>query len=298
MAERHVAALDVGGTEIKGALVTSGARMLERRRWPTPAGDGPDAVLAAVLDAAAELAAAGPVAIGVAVPGVVDEERDVVAYAANLGWRDVPLRAAVRERTGLPVGFGRDMRACGLAEVTHGAARGARDAAIIPIGTGIAAALISDGRYLSGGGYAGEIGHVDVGHGEPCPCGGRGCVEVVASAAAIARRYTARAGAPAEGAAGVARLVEAGDADARAVWAEAVEALAVGVVWLATALAPEVVVIGGGLSRAGETLLAPLREAVEARLTFQRRPRVVPAELGDEAGTLGAALFAWEASAE
>jgi glucokinase len=187
------------------------------------------------------------------------------------------------------------MRACGLAELTYGGARGARDAAIIPIGTGIAAALIADGRYLSGGGYAGEIGHVDVGHGEPCPCGGHGCLELLASAAAIARRYTARTGTEVDGAAAVARLVDAGDPDALAVWIDAVGALATGVVWLATALGPEVVVIGGGLSRAGDTLLSPLRAAVEARLTFQRRPRVIPAELGDEAGTLGAALLGWEA---
>ena len=146
------------------------------------------------------------------------------------------------------------------------------------------------GRVHAGGGYAGEIGHTPAaGHDEPCACGSRGCLEAVASAAAIARRYTARSGKPA---AGAAEVLEAGDADALAVWDEALDALADALAWIASVLAPEAVVIGGGLSRAGAALFDPLDERIPRRLTFQRVPRLVPAALGERAGCIGAALLA------
>jgi glucokinase len=232
-------------------------------------------------------------AVGLVVPGIVDEERGIGVRSENLGWRNVPFRDLVAERTRLPVAFGHDVvRAGGLAEYRLGAARNARTALFLPIGTGIAAALIVDGRIHAGGGYAGEIGHVDVGHGEPCACGSVGCLEAIASAAAIARRYTRAAGTPVPGALEVADRLRASDPVARRVWDEAVETVALALSWAASVLAPEIVVVGGGLAESGDLLLGPLREALKRRLTFQRVPRLVPAALGDDAGWLGAALLA------
>jgi glucokinase len=190
------------------------------------------------------------------------------------------------------VAFEHDVRAGGLAEGQLGAARGASDYLFLPIGTGIAGAVVIGSRPYSGHGYAGEIGHLIVEPDGPvCGCGARGCLEAIASAAAIDREYARRSGRPAQRL--VSELVVAGDPDARAVWQHAIEALARALQAYATLLAPELVVVGGGLAGAGDVLLNPLADALDALLTFQRRPRLVPAELGDQAGALGAALLAW-----
>ena len=281
----RVLAVDVGGTDMKAALTDGDATPLAFRSRPTPR------TPAGIVDAVAALVdeLGGAQAIGLAVPGVVDEERGVAVWSENLGWRDVPFVAEISERCGLPVAIGHDVRTGALAETRLGAARGMSDVVYLSIGTGIAAAIVLGGRLHAGGGYAGEIGHTPAGHDEPCACGGRGCLEAIASAAAIARRYTARSGRPV---AGAAEVLAAGDADALAVWDEALDALAGALAWVASVLAPEVVVIGGGLSRAGATLFDPLNERIPRRLTFQPVPRLAPAALGDRAGCIGAALLA------
>jgi glucokinase len=291
-----VIALDVGGTSMKAALVDEAHRVIASRRIATRREDGPDAVVERIVEAAADQQAAAvqdgyPArAAGVVVPGIVDD--GVAVFSANLGWRDVPLRELVQKRLGIPVAFEHDVRAGGLAEGQLGAARGASDYLFLPIGTGIAGAVVIGGRPYSGHGYAGEIGHMIVDPDGPvCGCGARGCLEAIASAAAIDREYARRSGRPAQRL--VSELVVAGDPDARAVWQHAVEALARALQAYATLLAPELVVVGGGLAGAGDVLLDPLADALDALLTFQRRPRLVPAELGDQAGALGAALLAW-----
>nr|WP_211351565.1 ROK family protein [Saccharothrix variisporea] len=289
--------VDVGGTATKAVLV-DGDRVLAQATAPTPR-PGPD-VVAGVLDVVAglvgELDPERAARVGVVVPGIVDDARGVAVWSENLGWRDVPFAALLADRLGRVTAFGHDVRAGGLAESAFGGGRGVRDSLFLPIGTGIAAALVLGGRVHDAGGYAGEIGHVDVGHDEPCACGRTGCLEAIASASAIARRYTARTGTPAE-AADVARLVARDDADAVRVWDDAVQGLAHALAWTASVLAPEVVVVGGGLSAAGDVLLRPLTEALRERLTFQRRPRLVAAELGGLAGCRGAALLAAKRSA-
>jgi glucokinase len=295
-----VAALDVGGTTIKGAVVDRDGTVLVRRRRPTPTRDvGSDRVLTAILGAVEELTAAAPGgggvrAVGLAVTGIVDERRGMAVHSENVGWRDVPVRSLVERATGLPVGFGHDVRAGTLAEWRLGAGRGLEDLVFVPIGTGVSAGIIVQGRPLTGDGHAGEIGHVNVGHGEPCACGGRGCVEAVASAAAIARRYTALSGRPVSGASDVAERLAAGDPAARRVWADATEALALALAWTSVVLAPQAIVLGGGLARAGGVLFEPVRQALDHHLGMVRRPRLLPATLRDEAGFLGAALLAWE----
>ncbi len=234
-------------------------------------------------------------AAGVVVPGVVDESRGVAVASANLGWNELPLQRLLQDRAGLPVVLGHDVRAGALAEHRLGAAQGVSDVLFLPIGYGIAAALIVDGNLLVAGGYAGELGHIVVQpDGEICGCGRRGCLETVASAAAIGRRYSARLGHGHASAATVAGLVRTGDALACSVWDEAVAGLADALELATMLVAPKLVVIGGGLSLAGDLLLDGLRTRLDRRFLMQRPPHIVPAALGDRAGCLGAAILAFE----
>ncbi|MFF8587289.1 ROK family protein [Streptomyces althioticus] len=301
---KHVIALDVGGTGMKAALVGADGELLHQARRPTGRERGPDAVVEGILDFAAELRAHGirahgepASAAGVAVPGIVDEAEGVAAYAANLGWRDVPLRALLAERLGgVPVALGHDVRSGGLAEGRVGAGRGADRFLFVPLGTGIAGAIGIDGKVEAGAhGFAGEIGHIVVRPGgAECPCGQRGCLERYASASAVSRAWAEASGGPDADAADCAKAVASGDERAVRVWQEAVDALADGLVTALTLLDPRTLIIGGGLAEAGETLFTPLREAVRRRVTFQKLPSLVPAALGDTAGCLGAGLLAWD----
>ena len=299
-----VLALDVGGTSVKGAVVDAAGDVVARRSAPTGGGPtDPDGATTAVLAVVRELWAAVPgaqhvVAIGVVTPGVVDEDGGVVRSAENLGWRELPLRALVEDAVGVPVGFGHDARAAGLAEWRLGAGRGAGDHAFLSVGTGIAAALVLGDRVYAGGGWAGEIGHGGATTGDLCACGGRGCVETYASAAGIARQYTARTGVEVDGARGVLVRAQAGDAVAGQVWQRAVDGLADLVAGLVRTLGLRTVVVGGGLVLAGDALLGPLDAAVRARLTVHPAPELRAARLGAEAGTFGAALLAWNASGQ
>ncbi|MFG1889553.1 ROK family protein [Micromonospora sp. NPDC049051] len=284
---------------MKCALVRRDGAVLHSERHPTGAGRGPDAVVDTVLGVAEGLAGRAradgfdPVAVGIAVPGVIDEARGIAVWSANLGFRDVPLRDLARERLGLPAALGHDVRAGGLAEARLGAGRDVAHVLFVAIGTGIAAAHVVDGTARTGAhGAAGEIGHIQVRPGGPrCGCGRPGCLEAVASASAIGRRYSDLAGVTAT-AAEVADRAAAGEPLAADVWREAVEALADGLATGQALYDVQAVVLGGGLARAGARLLDPLRAALHERMTFHREPRLVAAALGDEAGCLGAALLA------
>ncbi|MEV5974877.1 ROK family protein [Streptomyces sp. NPDC051921] len=292
-----VVSLDVGGTYIKGGVLTDGSTALTHtERWDTRADRGPEAVLETVLTCAEQLVERHPdaAAAGIAVPGIVDEESGLAVMAANLGWRGVPVQDWLAEHLALPVAFGHDVRAGGLAEAREGAGRGCADFLFVPVGTGIAAAVVSRGRALTGAhGGAGELGHVTVRPGgDRCRCGGRGCLETVASAAAVARRYTRATGRHGITAQDVQRRADSGDAVAAGIWAEAIEALADALTVAVTLYDPERIVIGGGLAGAGEAWLTRLREALGQRLTFQAVPEIREALLGDRAGCVGAALLA------
>ena len=297
-----VAAIDIGGTRIKAALVTAQLQARVERTLATPRGPA-DAVISAlpglVDEMAAELRGHDPdaevVACGVVAPGLVDGRAGVIRLAVNLGWREVAVRDQLVTRLGQPVVLGHDVRAGLLAEVRIGAARGARNAMFVPVGTGIAAALMVDGVLLDADGWAGELGHcVVVPDGELCNCGERGCLETVASAAAIERTFQLRTGLP-RTAAQVAALAAGGDPDAIAVWDGAVARLAFAIRSAATLTGIDLAVVGGGLAESGEQLLGPLRRALDDGRAFPRPVRVVGATLGDRAGCLGAAILAWQA---
>lgn len=293
-----VLAVDVGGTDMKAALIDADGRIVEIRRRPTPhEGDGTaEAVVAAVAAVADDFRATHPevvpAALGLLVPGHVDDERGVGVFAENLGWREFSFRDRAAAALGLPVSFSHDVRGAGQAEKRLGAAAAFRDVVFMAIGTGIAGAVFLDGRLLVGGGLVGEMGHSRVAEGPVCACGGIGCLEAVASAAAIARRYNAATGAAVPGAREVLERAGAGDADAVAVWESALDALALDLSHTVALLSPEAIVIGGGLSQAGDALFVPLAERLDAILTFQRRPVLLAASIGENAGVIGAALRA------
>lgn len=298
-----VAAIDVGGTRIKSALVTrEGVEVVALTR-PTPARlDLDGALVEAAVDTVAALRDAasraghevGLAAVGLVVPGIVDDRVGLARWSANLGWRDLLVAQPLEQAVGLPVAFGHDVRAGLVAEVRFGAARHAANAVFVAIGTGVAGALLLDGRVVSADGWSGELGHLVVEPGGPlCGCGAHGCLEAVASAAAVESAYAAATGTHRDAAA-VADLVAGGDGPATLVWQGAVEALARAVVATVTLTGVDRVVVGGGLSRSGEVLLGPLRSAVESALTFQRPPTIVQAALGDRAGCLGASCLAWD----
>lgn len=281
-------AVDVGGTTVKAAILGGGQapQVLSR---PTPY--GAETVVAAVADIVDELTTNGEASgVGIVVPGIVDELRGIGVHSANLGWRDAPLRTMLRDRIDLPVQLGHDVRAGAMAEFSS-LPSPVESMAFMAIGTGIAMGAVLGGKPWAADGFAGEIGHADIGHAEPCSCGKRGCFEAVGSARAIAARYTSISGREAEGAITVAQRLDE-DPVAQRVWSEAVAAAAQAIEWVASTIAPETVVIGGGLAQAGETLLAPLRDAVGERLTVQRSPRLIRAQYGAHSGLYGAALLA------
>ena len=296
MSEDFVVAVDVGGTAIKAARVGRTGDVLRAHEIPTPVAAGPAAVVAAVQGVVAELAGAGAAAVGVVVPGVVDSAAGVARYSANLGWRDVPLVSALREQLDVPVVLDHDVRAAGHAERTLGAAHGVADCLVVVIGTGIAAVLVAGGSHVRGArDLAGEIGHVPIyPDGDVCACGQRGCTETYASAAAIARRYTARTGVAASAADIAGRRLA--DPAAAAVWEEAAEALGIALAGYTMLLDPALIVLSGGLAGAGAALAEPVRAALAARLVWRPVPPVEVSPLAGRAGLLGAALLAWEAA--
>ncbi|WP_083958306.1 ROK family protein [Herbidospora mongoliensis] len=291
----HVVALDVGGTSMKGGLVSESGEVTVFPGRPTGREDGPEAAIANIRAYVAELAAAGdgpPLGVGLAVPGIVDA--DTALYSANIGWRDVPATAFVPE--GLPVCLGHDVQTAGLAESVFGAGRDVTDFLFLPIGTGIAGALIIRGEPYGGvNGWGGEIGHAPVWpDGERCACGQTGCLETYASAASLGRRYTERTGKPATAVDVMAQA--ATDPHAYAVLAEAVEALAISLVSYTLLMDPAMIVIGGGLGEAGEALLMPLRDRMTERLSFRKPPPLRQTALGMRAGMLGAGILGWRAA--
>ena len=293
-----VLAFDVGGTDMKAALIDETGRMLEleRVRTPVSATGGVDEIFDEIGRLATVFGARHPSLIpragGLLVPGYVDDDSGVGVFSENLGWHDVPFRDRASALLGMPVAFSHDVRGAGEAEYRLGAAAPFSDVVVMAIGTGIAGAIFLSGAIHVGGGLAGEMGHSIVADGPDCACGGRGCLEAVASAGAIARRYNALTGQSVPGAKEVLERAAAGDPDANAVWESALDALALDLSHTVALLAPEAIVLGGGLANAGDRLFEPLRQRLDALLTFQKRPLLLPASIGENAGVIGAALKA------
>ncbi|MEV7025522.1 ROK family protein [Kitasatospora sp. NPDC093558] len=301
------AALDIGGTKIAGALVDDNGRIHHRIQLPTPAQEPAGAVFAVVRKVLDELAGepqwAGVTGVGIGSAGPVDLAQGTVSPVNIPGWRGFPLVAEVTAHAAvatnsLPVRLAGDGVAMAAAEHWRGAARGAANALCLVVSTGVGAGLVLDGAVRPGpSGNAGHLGHITVDlDGEPCPCGSRGCLEGIASGTAIARRALAEGWQPAgedRSARAVAEAAAAGNEIALAAFDRAAKALAAGIAAAATLVDLDRVVIGGGVATAGRLLFTPLTRHLDvyAALPYVRELDVRQAELGTDAGLIGAAAL-------
>jgi glucokinase len=297
-----VIGVDVGGTTIKAAVLDHDGLEHWRSEQSTPRHLGPDAVIAAIIQTIVELRAQmpkgrAPRAVGLVVPGVVDAPKGMAVYSANLGWRQLPLRQIVTEAVGLPVVLDHDVRAAGMAELEWGAGRGFHEVVFVALGTGVAAAVITNGQVVAGAtGRAGELGHLPVfPEGEWCACGQRGCTETYASAAALARRYSTASGTKQVSAKEVIDRAATGDPVADRTFREAITALGRALVHYVLLMDPELIVIGGGMAGSGAALLRPLTSEVQAGLAWRPAPTIVNGKFAGEAGRRGAGVLALRA---
>ena len=303
--------IDLGGTNIAVGVVDAQGARAAVRTAPTRAQRGPEALLDDIarcvehcLDEAGILPTdcAG---LGIGCPGSCDSEAGLVRRAPNLNWTDVPVCRLLRERLGLPVALANDADCAALGEVAYGAARGRSSALLITLGTGVGGGFVIDGNIYSGyRGLGGEFGHVCIAPGGVrCGCGQDGCWEAYASATALVRQAREAAALhpdsllnalPALDGKAVYAAAREGDETAHAVTAQYARYVALGLTNLINALAPEVVLLGGGVAGAGDALLAPVRSFVQERF-FHKDPALLPeiaaAALGGDAGIYGAAAL-------
>jgi glucokinase len=298
--------IDLGGTNLKVAAVSEDGRALASRITRTDASRGPDAIIADMVDLVdAVLAEAGRLrsdcaGVGVGSPGPLSPTSGRIIRCANLpGWDDVPLRARLADRLKLPVVLDNDANAAAYGEFWVGAGRDGADMVMLTLGTGVGSGVIVKGRILHGHfENAGELGHmIIVPDGLSCGCGQRGCLEAYASAAAVSRRVIEKRPNTAAGldAEQVAREARRGDAICLSVWTETCRCLALACVNIQHAFNPARVVLGGGMALAGAFLADPVREELR-RLRWTLHddlPEIILAELGSEAGVIGAAGLAW-----
>jgi glucokinase len=301
--------IDVGGTTTKGALVAGDGSVVERGEVPTDSAAGTRGIVAVAQQLLDRRAGHGIAGIGVGAAGFVDAATGCVTFSPNVKYDEPDIGAALQRITGAPVVVDNDANVAVWGERAFGAARGAGDVAMLTLGTGLGSGFVVGGRLLRGGtGAAGELGHTIVDPSGPrCPCGLSGCLEQSISGNAVARagREAAR-GNPdslmSELAGGVERIsgrwvaeaAKRGDEAASSVLRSAGRALGVGMSNVVNIFDPEVIVIGGGLAQAGEPLLGPARDRMNAMLLAQgRRPqRLEIALLGNDAGVVGAAALA------
>lgn len=289
--------VDIGGSKVAAAVVDADGVVLARADRTTPdRTTAPRVVEDTIVDAITALRETQPVmAVGIGAAGFVDASGRRVMFAPHLSWRDEPLGERLEQRLGLPVVVDNDANTALWAEHRFGAARGVGDVVLITLGTGIGGAILIDGnRYRGHGGMAGEFGHTQVvPGGRPCECGRTGCWEQYCSGKALAR-FAHEAGRDLSGPELTAAARE-GDIVAQGACAEVGRWLGIGVANAVAVLDPELVLVGGGVSAAGELLLAPARRTLATALVAAEH-RVLPslriAALGADAGVIGAADLA------
>lgn len=309
---KHYIGIDLGGTNIKGAVVNEQGEITKQISRPTNAEQGVQAVTAAIADVINDLARGEEIdGVGMGCPGTVDDMNGTVPFACNLGWTNYDVRSALRELTGYSVRLVNDANAAALAEAVVGAAKGAESAVVVTLGTGVGGGVVIGGKLLTGyTGAASELGHmVILADGEPCACGRKGCFEAYASATALIRmtnkamtkhpesamhRIAAELGGVDGRTAFAAQ--QAGDAIGDAVIKEYIHNLSIGIANIVNIFCPEVVALSGGIANQGENLLIPLRKEVQEQeygaIYATKHPRIVCCTLGNTAGMIGAAMFA------
>ena len=309
--------IDLGGTNIKGALVSETGEIAREVSRPTRVGLGAEAVCDGIAAVITELSpgvdrtSLGGVGLGC--PGTVDDETGRVLYANNLGWKNFDLRAAVKSRTDFDLCIGNDANVAALAEALVGCARGAQSAVIVTLGTGVGGGVVLGGKLLTGyTGAASEIGHMVIAeNGEECTCGSRGCFEAYSSATALIRDTKRTMAAHPEsllhaiaaeqgGVDGRTAFLakERGDEAGTQVVEDYIEHLVCGLTNLVNIFFPEVLALSGGVANQGDALLLPLRERVRERSFGSRyavsHTRIELCTLGYRAGVIGAAMLARE----
>jgi glucokinase len=304
--------IDIGGTKIAGALVDAEGQIVKELRVPSPAQDSA-ALVDAVVGLIEELAKGHEVlGAGVAAAGFIDAEQSNIIYAPNISWRNEPFKAHLEAKLNIPVIIENDANAAGWAEYRYGAGKGYKHMVMLTIGTGVGGAVITDSKMLRGGfGIAGELGHLRiVPDGLPCGCGQNGCLESYGSGTALlkAARTLAESGDASgerlrelQAAAGqlsgqeVYQAILESDPGALRLLSELGDWLGQGIASLVAVLDPQIVVIGGGVSAAGDLLLNPIREAYLRHLPargFRPELKIVGAEFVNDAGVVGAADLA------
>ena len=303
--------IDLGGTNIKGAVVNEAGEIVREASRPTDVDKGPDAIADGIATVIRELEQGEKFAgVGLGCPGTVDDESGEVVCAFNLGLIHYDLRSAIKQRTGYEIRLGNDANVAALAEASVGVGKGAHSVVVITLGTGVGGGVVLEGRMLVGWtGAASELGHMVIAEdGAACTCGRKGCFEAYASATALIRMTKEAMGAHPESAMHeIAResgidgrtaflAKERGDAAGTEVVRTYVKYLAAGVTNVVNIFFPEVVAFSGGVANQGEALLVPLREEV-SRQEFggryvKRHARLVNCTLGYQSGVIGAALLA------
>ena len=307
----HAIGIDIGGTKIAGALVSESGVIIAEDRVPTPTGN-PEDIIEAVVAMIESLRTGHEVeAAGVAAPGFIDATQSTVYYTPNIAWRNEPLRARLLDRLDLDITVDNDANAAGWAEFRFGAGRQVNDMTMLTIGTGVGGAIVTENRLFRGGfGTGAEIGHLRVvPDGLPCGCGARGCIEQYGSGRALLRMANeiadvggiglalAQARDEQGGLSGeiVGEFIAMGDPGAIHALQELGRYIGTACASLGAVLDPELFVIGGGVSIAGDLLLDPIREAYLAHLPargYHPEARFVIAELVNDAGVVGAADLA------
>jgi len=318
MSRRLAIGIDIGGTKVAGGVVDVDGNITHRARRDTPhRSKSPSVVEDTIVDVVNELmqvVGSEPVAaVGIGAAGFVAADRATVVFAPHLSWRHEPLQATLQKRVAVPIFVDNDANAAVWAEWKYGAAQGETHVMMITLGTGIGGGILINGEVQRGRfGIAGEFGHMQVvPGGHRCECGNRGCWEQYASGNALVReaRSLVLANSPiasdlldrVEGQASnltgplITEAAREGDSTSRELLAEVGNWLGVGIANLAAAFDPGTFVIGGGVSAAGDLLLASARETFKRRLTgrgYRPEARIVAARLGNEAGLIGAADLA------
>lgn len=313
---RYYMGIDLGGTNIKAGVVDDAFRIIGRAKAKTGIPRPAEEVMDAMAECAKAAAADAGVPweqirqVGIGVPGTANEETGVVEYANNLLFENVPMREYLQKRLHKEIDITNDANAAALGEVLAGAARGASNAVAVTLGTGVGGGIIIDGRLFTGFHYGGaELGHMGIVlGGRKCTCGRRGCLEAYASATGLIRSTKEAMEAFPDSlmwelarenggnVSGRTAFLAAGrgDAAARAVVNDYIQHLGYGLASIINILAPEILVIGGGVSNEGENLLRPLVECVRPQLyirTPEKQTRIVLATLGNDAGLIGAAFL-------
>jgi glucokinase len=302
MAEPYAIGLDLGGTDLKAGLVTPAGEVREFMRRPSRTQESAEAPLEVVIEAARELrrrtGSAAP-RVGLGCPGVIEPRSGAqIGTTAHLPhWNGMPLGDRLAASLGGPVRVDNDANCAALAEARVGAARGARVAVTFTLGTGIGCGIVIDGRVVHGAfGGAGEAGHLPLGSGEElCRCGVANCVEPEASASGLLRSAR-RAGLEVASAEQVFAAAARSEPAAVRLVDRMADRLGAVIGVVVNLLNPDVVTIGGGIAQAGDPLFSRLRAALDryALESHRRALRLVPAALGERAGTVGAGLMAWE----